>query len=662
MATKKKMLEAAAGGAGGAGLDITEVFSTYLYTGTGATKTITNGLDLDGEGGLVWTKDRTSTEDGHHILFDTERGVYKFLFSNLTSSELSDTQSLTSFNSNGFALGTGAAVNGSGKEYVSWNFRKAPKFFDVVKYTCPSNNDANVSHNLGAVPAMIIGKRTDTSGNWMVWHINTGMSNGGVTGLSLNNTASAAFTGVQSDQGINSSTFNTGYVLSSDSIKAVVAGGEYVFYLFAHNDGDGEFGPDGDQDIIKCGSYTGTGSYSSPPIINLGFEPQWLMVKRTDGAASWQMYDVMRGATDTATAFLTANQSSAEQNYTGGYVGFYPTATGFSLSIDGAEGNASGGNYIYMAIRRGPLAPPEAGTEVFDVNTAAGTGAGQIITTGFPVDMTLVKSRTASATEWEAWDRVRGSGEYLFPSASDAGGAFSNQWQCDSMTSFTWGAGDGYSNTGGDFVDYNWRRAGGYFDVVAYSGSGSNRTQAHNLGVAPEMIWVKCRSSAGRDWQVYHSGLGATKYLRLNTTEAAATSSSRWNNTAPTSTVFSLGSFDTVNGSGDTYIAYLFASVAGVSKVGSYTGNSSSQNIDCGFTSGARFVLIKVTTQVDNWLIWDTARGISSGTDPYLRLNNNSAEQGGTDRLDPYSGGFAVTGSDMGNNRTGENYIFYAIA
>ena len=96
--------------------------------------------------------------------------------------------------------------------------------------------------------------------------------------------------------------------------------------------------------------------------------------------------------------------------------------------------------------------------------------------------------------------------------------------------------------------------------------------------------------------------------------------------------------------------------------MGSYTGNSSSQNIDCGFTSGARFVLIKVTTQVDNWLIWDTARGISSGTDPYLRLNNNSAEQGGTDRLDPYSGGFAVTGSDMGNNRTGENYIFYAIA
>jgi len=214
----------------------------------------------------------------------------------------------------------------------------------------------------------------------------------------------------------------------------------------------------------------------------------------------------------------------------------------------------------------------------------------------------------------------------------------------------------------GTYVSWMWKRAPGYFDAVAYTGNGtSGRTVSHNLGVAPEMMWVKGRNYV-ENWGVYHKDVGATKYLLLNDEIAAATYSSAWNNTAPTSSVFTLGGWNSVNESGYNYIAYLFASAPGVSKVGSYTGNGTSQTIDCGFTSGARFVLIKVASTDDHWHLWDSVRGINAGSEPYLRPNLSSAEISGRDRIDPHSSGFAVDGTDSSNNKNGETYIFYAVA
>ena len=174
------------------------------------------------------------------------------------------------------------------------------------------------------------------------------------------------------------------------------------------------------------------------------------------------------------------------------------------------------------------------------------------------------------------------------------------------------------------------------------------------------MMWIKCRSNAD-NWAVYHSGIGATKVIFLNNDIAASTLSTRFNDTAPTSSVFTVGTDAEVNGSGRTYIAYLFATVAGVSKVGSYTGNGSSQNIDCGFSSGARFVLIKKVTSTGSWQVYDTTRGIVAGNDPKLLLNETNAEDTGGDDIDPYSAGFAVT-STGATNESGETFIFYAIA
>jgi len=201
-------------------------------------------------------------------------------------------------------------------------------------------------------------------------------------------------------------------------------------------------------------------------------------------------------------------------------------------------------------------------------------------------------------------------------------------------------------------------------DVVCYTGTGSATTQAHNLGVVPEMMIAKIRSGAD-SWIVYHSTLGATKYVLLDGSGVAQTDSTMWNNTAPTASVFSLGSSPgtATNLSGQTYVAYLFATCAGVSKVTTFTGNGSSQTINCGFTGGARFVLIKRVDSTGNWVTFDTARGIVSGNDPALYLNSTAAEVTGVDAIDPDSTGFIVNQESTFNlNVSSATYLVLAIA
>ena len=205
-------------------------------------------------------------------------------------------------------------------------------------------------------------------------------------------------------------------------------------------------------------------------------------------------------------------------------------------------------------------------------------------------------------------------------------------------------------------------RAPGFFDEVCYTGTGSATTFSHNLGVVPELMIVKGRSNSDF-WAVYSSATGNAYWLELSWNGALqGPNSSFWNNTTPTASVFSLGGGDTVNRSASTYVAYLFATVAGVSKVGSYTGTGSTLQINCGFTGGARFVLIKRTDSSGDWYVWDTARGIVAGNDPYLALNSTAAEVTTTDWVDTFSSGFEL--SNVGGNNVNINtatYIYLAI-
>ena len=276
------------------------------------------------------------------------------------------------------------------------------------------------------------------------------------------------------------------------------------------------------------------------------------------------------------------------------------------------------------------MAVPESATDVFSVDLWSGT-AGTKVTTGFPVDMQVNARRDGS--NHVVVDRVRG----VHSTAATGGGfptLFTNLYNAEVTTANTTRYWDntGYqepsygNNSSNSYVSYSWSRAPNYFDALAYTGTGSVRTVSHNLGVAPEMMWIKRRNTV-RDWSVYHSALGATKYIILNDSGTPTTVSSWWNDTEPTSSDFTTGGSVGVNGLNDSYIAYLFASLDGISKVGSYTGKVRWQvNIDCGFSSGARFVLIKRQTATGDWYVFDTERGIVTGNDPRLELKHSGAE------------------------------------
>jgi hypothetical protein len=305
---------------------------------------------------------------------------------------------------------------------------------------------------------------------------------------------------------------------------------------------------------------------------------------------------------------------------------------------------------------------PTSGTSVFALNSSAGTDpTAKQVTTNFPVDFILNRGANQSGGSFGALSRLTGPKQYLLTPSTAAEATLTGTYLFDSNTTFSSPTAE-FNNPAYTYIRYAMRRAPGFFDVVCYDGNNTNRTISHNLGVAPELMIVKQRSASGASlWMVYAGD--ATKYLRLNETVAAATLSTVWNNTAPTASVFSLGTNGEVNVSGRTYVWYGFASVSGVSKVGSYTGNGSNQTINCGFTAGARFVMIKRTDATGDWYVWDSARGITSGNDPYLLLNSTAAEVTNTNYVDTDSTGFQVTAAaPAGLNANGGTYIFLAIA
>jgi hypothetical protein len=208
---------------------------------------------------------------------------------------------------------------------------------------------------------------------------------------------------------------------------------------------------------------------------------------------------------------------------------------------------------------------------------------------------------------------------------------------------------------------YNmFKRAPGYMDVVAYTGTGSARTVTHNLAAIPELIICKKRESTS-DWPVYYGN--QMRALRLNTNGSYSNSSVWWNNTAPTSTVFSLNTNSENNANGSYFISYLFATLPGISKIGTFTGTGNDLNVDCGFTNGARFVMIKRTDSSGDWYTWNSSSGIVSGNDPYVLVNDAAPEVTNTDYIDPLNAGFTVTASaPAALNASGGTYIFLAIA
>jgi hypothetical protein len=624
---------AAAGAGGGDPVYVDDVFSTYLYTGNEGSNQINNGIDLAGEGGLVWFKNRTRSGDAP-TLIDTETQSGGYLISSGTAA-LSGTQPFSSFNSNGYTINAGSFyVNDSSHNYVSWAFRKAPGFFDCVTYTGNGTAGKTVAHSLGSVPGMIMVKCTSTGGtNWLVYHRSLGATKAAI--LDLTNAA----VGPSSNYWNNTAPTSTEFTLgASNDVNS--NGATYVAYIFAHD--DASFGTGGNESIIKCGSFT-SGSHTE----SLGFEPQFLLAKRTDNTSDWFLVDSMRGfyPQGTDSANLRPNTTNDEN------------AAWFHLTADGFYYSSSANPYIYMAIRR-PHKPPTAGTEVFmpshnqiDINLAT-------TPSNFAVDAVL----TLATTQFNNHFMARLTGQKILRTNQTATEISTSVDNWDYMDNVK-----GPSQAAQRTIYNMFKRAPGFMDVVAYSGNNVATNQNHNLGVPPELIITKARSGPyNRDWHVgpFVTGYSAG-YLNLNNSNAGAGSVSTYFPGTPTSAIYGLpgGGNSGANGTGYTYISYLFATLSGISKVGTYTGTGNAINVDCGFSSGARFILIKRFDASGDWYAWNSSSGIVSGNDPYVLVNDAAPEVTNTDYIDPLSSGFTVTSSaPTGLNASGGTYIFLAIA
>lgn len=316
----------AAGAKGG--LKVVDAFSTTLYTGNGGTQTITNGIDLANEGGLVWIKSREVTYS--HYLFDTSRGADFYLHTNNTDTQDNFNDAFVSFNSDGFSLSADGGINNA-TPYASWAWRIAPFFHDIVEYTGDGTSGRQIAHDLGVAPGLIIVKCTSAVGEWAVYHrsltatkylwlqtTQAAISDS----LYWNNTepTDSAFT-VGTDPSVNFNNYN------------------YIAYLFAHDPSD--------SGIIQCGSYTGNGS-TNGPVVNLGWQPQWLLLKNASMGGDWLLLDIERGITTGGSdAYLKPNSSQAEQTDDA----IELTETGFKLETLNGDFNGSGNTFIYMAIR-----------------------------------------------------------------------------------------------------------------------------------------------------------------------------------------------------------------------------------------------------------------------------------------------------------------------
>jgi len=641
-----------AGLSGGDKVYVDDVFSTALYTGNASSNTVPSGLDFTEGSWLSWIKLRDGS-DSHFLSDSTQKtGVcFDSLASDRTyGKQTGETTGINAVGTSSYSiLGGNAQVNGNTKKYTSWNFKEAPGFFDVVTWTGDGNGTRAIAHLLGNVPGMIIVKCTNNTENWAVYHRSLPADGSDkVYNLELDTTSGQGQFEKFSNHGAQtSSTFSVRTSLN-------VTNRTYVAYIFAHD--DAQYGTGGDESIIKCGSYTATGSLQE---IDLGFEPQWVMIKNSsrsgNSSTDWVMFDSMRGMVyDRDAPYLRANSSASEG---AGKVGV--SATGLVIDEATVAIGTSGDTYIYMAIRR-PNKPPTAATGVFYVTTNSTDATSTLYTSGFPVDFHLQKSNGGSQT----YASTRLMGRMLFATSRNNAETLYSSTNLDSNTQFS-GVG-AYGASDGPHTFYAFKRAPSFMDVVTFSGTGSNLAVNHNLDAIPELILHKNRTSA-TNWVVSATPLYSSgKILNLSSNGGPFGGGTSFMTAVPTASQISLSSSSsTVNASGNNYIQYLFATLPGISKVGTYTGSSGAVNVNCGFTNGARFIMIKRIDEdvTGDWYVWDTANGIVSGNDPYYTINNTAARVTNTDYVDPLSTGFTVTASaPAALNVSGGTYLFLAIA
>jgi hypothetical protein len=344
--------------------------------------------------------------------------------------------------------------------------------------------------------------------------------------------------------------------------------------------------------------------------------------------------------------------------------------------------------FVALSTANLPAPTIKDGSAYFQTTLYTGNGTtneiNQIGNSTFQPDMVWAKSRSAAQSHRLA-DAIRGSA-VLFPDLTNAEDTTAGiSFDADG---FSWTNSDG-SNANDNTVTYaawQWLAANGTasntngsitstvsanttdgFSIVSYTGNAtSGATIGHGLSQAPEVVITKSRDNGtGRNWAVFHADLGPTKYLELDNNNQANTSSTRWNDTSPSSTVVTLGSQQTTNDNGAAMIAYCWHSVEGFSKFGTYTGNGSADGpfVQCNFRPA--FVIVKEYTSADDWVMYDSTRDPYNVAGRVLRCDTSAAEfdgRGGSRDVDFLSNGFKFRSSNATMNGSGAGYIFMAFA
>jgi hypothetical protein len=654
---------------------------TYAYDGTATNVTYQEATNFQPD--LVWIKNRDIVVD--HALIDSVRGATEVIRSNQTTANTTRTDSLTSFDSNGFTLGSDGVwwVNKSGDDFVAWCFKgggadvlnengsinsqvsaNTDAGFSIVSYAGNNGSSATIGHGLNSAPELVIIKARNLAAGWPTLAAPNGTI---VYTRRLNDTGAT-------DSSLGSVFFNstapTSSVFTVGGSDEVNDGYNYIAYCFHSVDG-----------YSKIGSYTGTGAENS---IVTGFEPQFVMIKRTDSTGDWFIYDNERDTENPRAVGLYANLSLAEfdTNSSDGYLDVYFYSNGFTLDATYAGANASGGTYIYLAIAADPDTTTPTVENSFDVVTYTGDGTtSQIIDVDFKPYLVWVKARGLAQAP-NIFDSIRGgelmrtsltsasAGDYIdyiddgFQfKVTDAGWNQSSQ----NYVAWCWKAGDHDDNlpqinTEGSIDSVVSVNAEAGFSIVKYRGTASvGATVGHGLSSTPELYIIK-ETSAADDWMVVAKIGSSYQRGKLQTTDAFSTAMSGvTNNVDPTSTVITLGNSGSVNQSGQDYIGYFFHSVSGYQKIGSYTGQTGSVSVTTGFQP--RFVLIKKTNTSTNgdWSIFDSNR-MTSTTEGQLLPNRNYAESTRTGLIDFDSNGFTINNNTVGQiNTNGDSYIYLAI-
>jgi hypothetical protein len=274
---------------------------------------------------------------------------------------------------------------------------------------------------------------------------------------------------------------------------------------------------------------------------------------------------------------------------------------------------------------------------------------------GFPIDFALVK-KPATVQDWYVGSRLTQK-KFMYTNGTSGEGD-SSEFLFDSNVG--WMKGTANDST---YQSWMWKRHAG-FDVVTYKGNGSEHHSIyHSLNNTPQMIWIKRRDSAV-NWHVFHIGLNGgsapqDRSINLNLGSPESTNAA-FNDYLPTSNQFKVGLNNETNANNGKFLAILFGSVDGVSKVGYYSGSDSSQTITTGFQP--RFVIIRRNNTTQDWVLLDTLRGWASGNDTRLELNQNAAQNNNTDFGAPISTGFTLEGATAKCNASGGEFIYYAHA